>query len=204
MGVLEIRPIDWNPQEGCEVSDDGDFIVDCFLGLGIGIGNGKHVQRINFPVRHSHGAVTHSHMGREVICVGTKIPCKEFTIKANKSRPRKSYQVFYTTLGPTADIGSTGDLLLRQEGNRTAIYWKKVREDGITPVWREVGRNGLEIPHPLHPKMVLRGGACHPYPHWCQRPAGYLDEDDLYRAAREFFRVYGEGSSSRPIDLTIG
>ena len=43
MGVLEVRSIDWNSQEGCELSDDRDFIVDGFLRLGVGVGNRGHV-----------------------------------------------------------------------------------------------------------------------------------------------------------------
>jgi hypothetical protein len=35
MGVLEVRTIDWDSQEGCELSDDRDFIIEGFLRLGV-------------------------------------------------------------------------------------------------------------------------------------------------------------------------
>lgn len=102
---------------------------------------------------------------------------------------------FFGTLRPTPDIGSTGDLWLKQSGgDHVAIFWERLRVNGVTPVWREVGGNGLEIPHPPYPDLILRGGTCHTYLHWCQRPAGYFEEleDDFYQAALQFLSVYSK------------
>lgn len=43
VGILEVRSIDWDTQKGSEVCNDRNFVVDGFLRLGIGIGNGRHV-----------------------------------------------------------------------------------------------------------------------------------------------------------------
>ena len=45
MGILEVRSIDGDAQKGCEVCDDRNFVVDGLLGLGIGIGNRRHIDR---------------------------------------------------------------------------------------------------------------------------------------------------------------
>lgn len=141
-------------------------------------------------------------MTREVICVRTKTPSRRFALN---SLTGKSFRIFFGILHPTPDIGSPGDLWLKQSAGHIAIFWKRLRANAITPVWREVGGNGLEIPHPLYPNFILKGGTCHAYLHWCQRPVEYFDEleDDFYQAALEFLSVYGAGSSSRPIDLTL-
>lgn len=138
---------------------------------------------------------------REVICVRTKTPSKKFPVESVNG---KFFKIFYGTLPPMADIGNTGDLWLKQSGSQVAIYWKKIKKDGIIAVWREVGGNGLVIPHPVYPAIILRGGTCHAYPHWCTLPEHFdKPEDDFYQAAHQFLRFYGAGSSSRPIDLTL-
>ncbi|KAF8956382.1 hypothetical protein BDZ97DRAFT_1852103 [Flammula alnicola] len=141
-------------------------------------------------------------MPDEVICIRTIIPSQIFSVKSRIGETSRPFRIYYTAhLRPSADMGSVGDLYITQGG--TQIFWKKFRQDGITTTWREVGGNGLQIPHPLYPNMMLKGGLCHSYPHWCRKEAVDLSKDDIYQAARWFWEDYGPGSSARPIDLTI-
>ncbi|KDR65821.1 hypothetical protein GALMADRAFT_148404 [Galerina marginata CBS 339.88] len=103
---------------------------------------------------------------------------------------------------PLKDVGVLGDIYIQTGGAENKIFWKK-KVKGVA-VWKEIGGNGLSIPHPIHKHLILRGAVCHDYPHWCA-DVGSTAHDDLYVAAGWFLGDFGPGSSwSKPIDLTFG
>ncbi|KAF8906952.1 hypothetical protein CPB84DRAFT_1744753 [Gymnopilus junonius] len=136
-------------------------------------------------------------MGKEVTIVKTTIPSKTFRV----SGYRKVFRIFYSTLfEPKSNIGSTGDIYLLETGHKLAIFWKRLREDRVTTVWREFGGRGYDIPHPVNGNLVLRG-TCHgKYPHWCCHSS---DDDNLEEASRQFLKDHGHGSAIYPIDITL-
>jgi len=140
-------------------------------------------------------------MTQDIIYIGSKIPCKTFTLETHPRRG--TYRVFFTTnLPPDPNLGKVGDLYLIKDGSR--LFWKKPRKSGFGSAWREIGTKDQRVFHPNHPSMILRGGPFHPYPEWSKHDpeARYLAKDDLNRATSTFFETYERGSHPfRPIEL---
>jgi len=140
---------------------------------------------------------------RDIACVQTSIPHKRYTISSSSQQPI-GFFIFYSVLfRPPKEVGDNGDLYILQTSSKLIIYWKKKMSYGRC-IWLEVGGNGLNIQHPIHKRLILRGGTCHLYPHWCIED-GSSNNDDLYNAARCFLGEFGLGSSlEKPVDLTFG
>jgi hypothetical protein len=136
-------------------------------------------------------------MPKEIVYLNTNIPHKRFIIPYLHTR----FHIFYSMhVPPSKEVGTIGDIYLLQNGPQIIIYWKKVMRHG-THVWREVAGDGQNIPHPVHGHLILRGSACHSYPHWCPED-GTSTADNLYLAAHLFLKTFGPGSSLLPINLT--
>lgn len=147
-------------------------------------------------------------MDQEVQYIGSYTPYKEFTLK---TQPRKTTRIYISTQLPTSDIGDSevGDLCIRRvkrgcDPAAVELFWKGFRKDGIQMVWREVQQNKpLEIQHPLHPTLYLRGfPACPLRPEWCEKSSRQHGQGDLKLSAVLYLRTYETGSWLNPIELS--
>jgi len=155
------------------------------------------------PVRHQEITLQRNLSDEQRYCLRPNLhtsPKVYYPIRASTTKQVLHFSL--RALWPPKEVGNNGDLYILQKSSEPVLYWKKKMSDGRC-TWLEVGGNGLSIQHPIHKELILRGGTCHLYPHWCMED-GFSNDDDLYNAARRFLGDFESGSSLKPVDLTFG